>query len=118
MNPHRPDLISTSSRQVAAFSYSFVAISGLVALAWKRDDDFVRFHALQSILATFAFLGFGLLLRLLSGFPLIGFLYRYLFDFFLLGLFGYWIYLMFRTYRGDRVHVPYLGPIVEGQISA
>ena len=117
MNPNRSGSIPVPSRQLAAFSYFFVALSGMIVLIWKRDDDFVRFHALQSILATFAFLGFGILMKLLSALPLIGFLYRYLYEFYLVGLFVYWLYLMVRSYRGDRTEVPYLGTIVQNHVT-
>ncbi len=105
-----------AAKQAAAASYFLVALSGILVLAWKRDDPFVRFHALQSILGTFAiFLG-GIVLRLLANFPIVGFLYGYLLQVYLIGIFLLWVFLMIRAHRGDRFHIPYLGPIVERQI--
>ena len=113
----RSEAIPASSRQLGALSYFFVALSGIVVLAWKRDDDFVRFHALQSILATLTFFGLGILLKGLAGLPVIGFLYAYLFQIYLIVLFIYWIYLMVRAYNGRREHVPYLGALLERYVS-
>ena len=110
----RPDV---ASRQAAASAYFLVGISGFLVLAWKRDSSFVRFHALQSIVATFAFLGLGLLLKLLAYFPIIGFLYGYLLQLYLFGLFLLWLFLMAKAYRGDRYRIPYLGAVVERQVS-
>ena len=108
---------SPANRQAAAAAYFLVAISGFLVLAWKRDSSFVRFHALQSIVATLAFLGLGLLLKLLAYFPIIGFLYGYLFQVYLVRLFVLWLFVMVRAYRGDRYRIPYVGTIVERQIS-
>jgi uncharacterized membrane protein len=104
------------SRQLAALAYFLVGISGLLLLAFRRDDSFVRFHALQSVLATLAALVVGIVLRILGVLPLIGFLYLYLFRVYTAVLFIYWIYLMFRAYRGSRYRIPYLGNVVERQI--
>lgn len=113
-NPgRRPD---DASRQAAASAYFLVAISGIFVLAWRRDSSFVRFHALQSIVATVVFLFLGLLLRLLGHFPIIGFLYDYLFRLYLLALFLLWLFVMLKAYRGDRYRIPYLGRIVEKQL--
>lgn len=105
------------SRQLAALSYFLVGISGLLLLTFRRDDSFVRFHALQSVVATLAALLIGLVLRILGVLPLIGFLYLYLFRVYTGLVFLYWIYLMIRAYRGSRYRIPYLGKIVERQIS-
>jgi uncharacterized membrane protein len=104
------------SRQLAALSYLRVGISGLLLLTFRRDDSFVRFHALQSVVATVAALLVGLALRILGILPLIGFLYLYLFRVYTGLVFLYWIYLMFQAYRGSRYRIPYLGNIVERQI--
>jgi uncharacterized membrane protein len=109
----RPD---AASRQAAASAYFLVALSGFLVLAWKRDSGFVRFHALQSIVGTFAFVGLGLVLKLLAYFPIIGFLYAYLFHIYLVGLFVFWLFLMVKAFRGERYRIPYLGAIVERQV--
>jgi uncharacterized membrane protein len=104
------------SHALGALAYFFLALSGLVLLAVKRDDPFVRFHALQSVLATVAFFFAGLVLRALGWFPVFGFLYLYLYKLYLILVFVYWLFLIVRAYRGDRYKIPYLGDVAERQV--
>ncbi|MCA9728526.1 MAG: DUF4870 domain-containing protein [Candidatus Eisenbacteria bacterium] len=106
----------SQSRQLAALAYFLVGLSGLLLLTFRRDDSFVRFHALQSVVATVAALILGLVLRILGILPLIGFLYLYLFRVYTAILFVYWIFLMLRAYQGARYKIPYLGNIVDRQV--
>ena len=71
-SPEGPD---SHSRLLAALAYVLAGFSGLVLLVLKRDDRFIQFHALQSIVATVVALGTAAVLWLLSFFPLLGFLY-------------------------------------------
>ena len=114
--PGGPNPEYLQSRQLAALAYFLVGLSGLLLLTFRRDDSYVRFHALQSVVATLAALVVGLTLRILGILPLIGFLYLYLFRVYTALVFLYWIYLMFRAYRGSRYKIPYLGNIVERQV--
>ena len=108
---------SESSRWLGALAYFIAGVTGLFLLIVRRDDDFIRFHALQSVLATLAFFLGGLLLRILGNLPIIGWLYDFLYVVYSLLLFFYWLFLMFRAFQGDRYRIPYLGRIVERQIA-
>lgn len=98
---------------MAACAYSLVALSGVFLFVWKREDPFVRFHALQAVLATLAFMAIGFLLWILGNFPVFGFLYVYLLRVYSFVLFLYWLYVMFRAWQGDRYRIPYIGRLVE-----
>lgn len=103
-------------RFLGALAYFLAALTGLLLLITRRDDPFVRFHALQSILATLTFFAGGLILQVLGHLPIIGFLYDFLYVVYSFLLFVYWLFLMFRAFQGERYPIPYLGRIVEKQM--
>jgi uncharacterized membrane protein len=111
----------------AALSYLFFIFSGIGMLVVEKKDQFVRFHAVQSILFTlswvviyFVWTIFYLILSLITavlGFPgplrAIGLVVNLLYLFF----FGVWIALMVRAYRGERWKLPVIGDIAEKQLT-
>jgi uncharacterized membrane protein len=114
--PYNPDVDGGNDRerrQLGALAYFLVILSGLFLLVVKRQDRFVRFHALQSILGTVVFFLIGFVLWALESLPFFGFLYVYLHRLYLLALFLYWLYLMFRAWRGDRYRIPYVADLIE-----
>lgn len=100
---------SERSRHHAVLAYALAGFSGVVLLAWKKEDRFVQFHALQSVSATVVALAIGLGLWLLSFFPLLGFLYGMLLRIFQLGLFLLWLFLLWQAFQGRWTRLPYLG---------
>jgi uncharacterized membrane protein len=94
----------------ALLSYLLGFITGIVFLVIEKDNKFVRFHALQSIIT------FGILfvLGFLLGFmPFIGFMLGYLIwivDIIL------WIILMIKAYQGEKFKLPIIGDIAEKQV--
>jgi uncharacterized membrane protein len=105
--------IDRESRRLAALAYFLVVFSGLLLLFWRREDRFVRFHALQSVLGSALFFLLGFVLWALGSFPVIGFLYVYLHKVYLLGVFLLWLFLMYRAWNGERYRIPYLGTWIE-----
>jgi uncharacterized membrane protein len=98
-----------SSRLHAVLAYALAGFSGIILLAWKKEDRFVQFHALQSVGMTVVALGVGFGLWLFSFFPLLGFLYGMLLRVFQFGLFLLWLFLLWQAYRGRWTRLPYLG---------
>jgi uncharacterized membrane protein len=95
----------------AALSYLLGFVSGIIVLVLEKDNRFVRFHALQSVLA---FGGITLLWVLLNAVPILGFL---------LGVFiiipgsaVVWLLMMFKAYQGDEFKLPIVGPIAAERI--
>lgn len=85
-------------------------ISGVVFILIEKEDKFVRFHAVQSIVV------FGTLTvaRIVLGFiPLIGVVLGWLI--FLLGL-VLWIVLMIKAYQGEKYKLPWAGNLAEKQV--
>ena len=67
-------LFGLDEKWVAALSYLFGAISGIIVLVLERDNKFVKFHALQSTM-WFLFLWIlGFVLGLVLGIPILGFI--------------------------------------------
>ena len=94
----------------ALLSYLLGFITGIVFFIIEKDNKFVRFHALQSIIT------FGILfvLGFVLGFmPFIGYMLGYLMwviDIIL------WIILMIKAYQGEKFKLPIIGDIAEKQV--
>lgn len=94
----------------AGLCYILGWISGLIFLLIEKEDQDVRFHAMQSVIV---FGGLTLLNIVLSisliGIPLIQLLG-------LVGL-GLWIFLMVKGFQGERYKLPYAGDLAEKWLS-
>lgn len=87
------------SNTAAALAYVFVWVGGLVFLLIEKDDKFVRFHAMQSLLT------FGGL-TILSFVPIIGWI---LSPFLLILGLVLWLVLIFKAYQGEEFKLPIVG---------
>ena len=82
-------------------------ISGLVFILIEKENKFVRFHALQSIIV------FGILsvaTGILTWIPFIGIVFGWI-----IGVLSFilWIVLMIKAYQGTRYKVPWAGNLAE-----
>jgi uncharacterized membrane protein len=101
----------TLSPEVAAtLAYVAGALSGIVMLAAEKEDRFVRFHAMQSVVT---FLLVIVAQFFLTGLPVLG---RALYVPFLLGVALLWVFLMVQAFQGRRYKLPYIGDFVEHQL--
>lgn len=97
----------------ALLSYVLGWITGLIFFLIEEKDEFVRFHAMQSIIffgaVTAAMIVFGILERV----PFIGLLFVVLTA--LMGLFAFvmWIILMVKAYQGERYKLPVAGDLAQ-----
>ena len=85
-------------------------ITGIIFLLLEKDNQFVRFHAVQSIVV------FGALtvVDIVLGFiPIIGWIVAWIIGVVALIL---WIILMVKAYQGQRYKVPVAGNIAEQQL--
>jgi uncharacterized membrane protein len=92
----------------AALAYLLGWISGVVLLVAERQNRFVRFHALQSILV---FGALSLAWFLCLAIPLLGWLISFILIPPISGVL--WLLLMFKAYQGDRFKLPVAGDIAE-----
>lgn len=91
----------------AALSYALGLLSGAIVLAMEKDDLYVRFHAMQSVL-TFAAIAF--LYVLLPTVPLVGDLppVRAAFS---ISVFFLWGLLIVKALMGEAYRLPYIGDV-------
>lgn len=122
----KKDLGKTSTgieANVAALvSYAAGWITGLIFFLIEKDNKFVRFHALQSIIVFGAFSVLGIVLSVLFQFFMMLRLY-FMFQFFAfisnllwLAALILWIILMVKAYQGEKFKLPIAGDIAEKNI--
>lgn len=117
-----------TSNVAGALAYLFGIVSGLLFYLLEKEDEFVRFHAAQSIAFS------GLLIVTYIGLTIVGtivstvlfansstFLIGSLLSLVLglawlvvaLGGFGLWVYLMIKAYQGETPRLPVVAGIAE-----
>lgn len=97
-----------------ALTYFLGALTGILFIIIDRDRPFVRFHAMQSIVLSVAWVGLWIVLSVLSmilgAVPVLGWLIGLLLSIALgIGGFVLWLYLMYRAYSGDEWEMPMIG---------
>ena len=85
-------------------------ITGIVFLVLEKENKFVRFHALQSVLT---FLPLSVLAWVLGWIPFVGWALAALVWILTVIL---WLILMFKAYRGEKYKLPIVGDIAEKEI--
>ncbi len=94
----------------ALLCYLLGFISGIVFYVIEKENKFVRFHAMQSIV-TFGFLFVvGMFLGII---PLLGWVLWYVLAIF---EFVLWIILMLKAYNGELYKLPVAGDMAEKNI--
>jgi uncharacterized membrane protein len=106
----------------ALLSYLVGWITGLVFFLMEKENKFIRFHALQSIITFGALSVIGIVLSVLVSF-LMMIRFTFIVPLFilignLLGLLGIilWIVLMVKAYQGEKFKLPFIGAIVENNL--
>ena len=86
-------------------------ITGLVFILIEKENKFVRFHAMQSIIVFGAITVASIIFNLI---PFIGVFLGVLLSILALVL---WIILMVKAYQGDKYKLPWAGELAEKQVS-
>jgi uncharacterized membrane protein len=102
----------------AALAYVFTIITGPIILMIERENKFVRFHAIQAILYgvvwIFLWIIFGVTVNEIRFIPTVMWIIDALLDFILmLGGLVILLFLIYRTYKGERIMLPILGRMAE-----
>lgn len=108
----------------AALSYALGLITGVLFLVLEpyKNNRLVRFHAMQSIIFSAACIVFAIVWSILVGIlvSIAGFWVltvdvplRLLVG---LGIFVFWLYLMFQAYSNREYQIPFIGPIAAKQV--
>ncbi len=82
-------------------------ISGLVIVLVEKDNAFVRFHAMQSIIT------FGALTLLSILFGSLFVVFVFIIPFLNLAALVLWILLMVKAYQGQKFKLPVIGDMAE-----
>lgn len=94
----------------AALAYTLGLISGIVVLLVTRDehdDQYVRFHAMQSVLT---FTAIALIYILLPTIPIIGD-FGALRGLYSMAVFCLWVLLIVKAVSGEAYRLPYVGDL-------
>jgi uncharacterized membrane protein len=85
-------------------------VTGLVFFILEKDNKFVRFHAMQSIITFGALTVVNFILMFI---PIIGWIISWL-----IGVLAFilWIVLMIKAYQGQKYKLPWAGEIAEKQV--
>jgi uncharacterized membrane protein len=94
----------------ALFCYLAGWITGLVFFLIEKENRFVRFHAMQSMIT---FGGLTVLFMVLGFIPVIGWLLMPVLGLAQLVL---WILLMVKAYQGEHFKLPVIGDLAEKNI--
>lgn len=86
---------------------SYIVIVGIVFIFIEKENNFIRFHAFQSI---FTFISLVSLLIALSIIPFIGWIIATLLSPVTLILV---VFLMYQAYSGERYKLPFIGNFAE-----
>ncbi|HTW67678.1 MAG TPA: hypothetical protein VME17_23840 [Bryobacteraceae bacterium] len=114
--------IGMTDNMASALCYLFGFITGILflVLAPYNQNREVRFHAFQSIFLNVAWIALWIVVTIV----LIPFRYIPFLGLFIsvvlhaaLGLGGFclWLYLMFKTYNGEKIILPVVGPMADKQ---
>jgi len=120
------DMGKTSSglqaNMAALLSYLAGWITGLIFFLIEKDNKFVRFHAMQSIVVFGTFSAIGIVISVIASLAIA------IHAYFLLPLIGLastllwlvalilWIVLMIKAYQGEKIKLPIAGDIAEKNI--
>ncbi len=90
--------------------YAVFPLSSLIVYLVEKDADrFVRFHAIQGVIAGVAlWVIYWILSAILAHIPFIGWLFGLALS---LGFAAIWIMCMVRAYRGEEFRLPVIGDI-------
>ena len=112
-----------ASNLAGALAYVLGFITGIIFLVLEpyKNDRFVRFHAMQSILFSVACIAFSIVWMILTGI-LIGISGYMVFValpvrlIISLGIFLFWLYLMYQAYSQREYRIPFIGEIAARQV--
>ncbi|HUO04607.1 MAG TPA: DUF4870 domain-containing protein [Candidatus Binataceae bacterium] len=111
------ELAFQQKHPLGAIAYLFFFVSGLVLLYLEpyNQDEFVRFHARQSIGFSIAWFAVNVVLGVfISVTPgALSWMLRMTEDLVNFALAVFWLYLMYKAYTGDRYRIPELADIID-----
>ena len=101
------------SNVAGLLSYLVGWITGLIFFLIEQEDEFVRFHAMQSIIVFGAITVVQIVLGILSIIPHAGIIFAIIGYIVWLFAVVLWIVLMVKAYQGERFKLPVSGDMAE-----
>jgi uncharacterized membrane protein len=102
---------------IAALTYLLGFVTGLIFLYLEpyNQDEFIRFHARQSIGFSVAWFAIGIVFSVfIAVLPHgLGSLLNFLLTLIDIALAVFWVFLMYKAYNGERYRIPELADIVD-----
>lgn len=112
----KKSLLNLNENIVAALSY-FSCIGAFLILILERENKFVKFHAMQSILYNISIGIIVTILAVLSKIPILGLIFSCLTNIFTLVILAGVIYLIYMAFKGREFRLPIIGDICYNQIN-
>ena len=91
-------------------------VTGLIFFLIEKDNKFVRFHAMQSMVVFGALTVFNIVASMVLSMLGVYFGLFFLFQLIWLAALILWIVLMIKAYQGESFKIPVAGDIAEQQI--
>lgn len=116
-----PTSTGLDSNVAGALAYLFGALTGIIFYVLEPEDEFVRFHAAQSIVVSVGFFVLAIATTIVTtvlgvfagtgttagvAFGLVSLVIGLLWLLVALAGFGLWLFLMLRAYQGKKTRVP------------
>ena len=118
----QPQAAGMSDNAAGAIAYLLGFITGILflVLAPYNQNPRIRFHAFQSIFLNIAWFVLWIVVTIVSialhVIPLVGTIVSILLAFGLwIGALVIWLYMMFKTYNGETIVLPVIGPMAQKQ---
>ena len=102
--------LGISQNMAGALTYLLGWVTGIVFLLIEKENKFVRFHAMQSIVV---FVAFTIASFIAGWLPVIG---GVLSSLLALGGIIIWLFMMYQAFIGVRYKLPYAGDFAEKQL--
>jgi uncharacterized membrane protein len=120
--PPAPAAAGMTDNMAGALCYLFGFITGILflVLAPYNQNRNIKFHAFQSIFLNIAWIVTWIVATIISialnAIPVLGAIISILLHAAIgIGFFIVWLYMMFKTYNGEKIVLPVIGPMAEKQ---
>jgi len=102
----------------AALSYLCGWLTGLVFYLMEKESNFVRFHAMQSILTFGGLTVSSIALSIIGMLPIPGTGFLSFGGHIIVWIAGFvaWVFCLLKAYQGERFHLPIVGEIAEKNV--
>ena len=113
--PPPPGSGSSGMQDNVAGALAYIPIIGIIFLLIEpyNRNRAIRFHAFQGLFMLAAYIVFNIVMSTIASIIFWGLLF--IMPFVHLCFVGLWLFLMFKTYSGERIVLPIIGPIAEKQ---